>query len=99
MLWRSAEGISYSNADDRPCQITPLSGTQRIPAGILHVPQRSVNRKVQGSNPCSGANFEFEFSLKRARQIESCSSFVAICSNWQIGTLGDPVDFSNPVQR
>jgi hypothetical protein len=31
---------------------------------------RSVNRKVQGSNPCSGANFEFESSPKRASHVE-----------------------------
>ena len=72
-------------------------GKRRYPAPLheyesrfLIHPGRSVNRKVQGSNPCSGAKSEFESSPKRGRQAESSSSFVAICSNWQIGFRADP---------
>jgi len=31
---------------------------------FLNVPIRSVNRKVQGSNPCSGAKFELEIGSR-----------------------------------
>ena len=33
------------------------------------VEQAAVNRKVQGSNPCPGANFEFEIDLSVEQQL------------------------------
>jgi hypothetical protein len=74
---------SASNAGDYP-------GSRRYPAPLsefeplfLNGLQRSVNRKVQGSNPCSGANFEFGFRPKRGCQVESCSNRAATISKFQ----------------
>ena len=58
LVGRCQEAISYSNAGVRPCQMVLLSGTRRIRIAISESPGRSVNRKVQGSNPCSGAKPE-----------------------------------------
>src|SRR5712691_4553961 len=52
---------------------------------FLNGVQRSVNRKVQGSNPWSGANCKFEIGLDRdataMRPLSDCSNSVAICSS------------------
>jgi len=58
------DGHSYSNADKRR-QMATLSGTQRIRTTVSERPQRSVNRKVQGSNPWSGAKPELNRSTAR----------------------------------
>jgi hypothetical protein len=47
----------YSNADEKPWQEAARSEFEQV---LLNGAQRSVNRKVQGSNPCSGAKTELE---------------------------------------
>jgi hypothetical protein len=47
-------------------------------AAFLNRLQRSVNRKVQGSNPCPGAKFEFELVTTPALGAALCSHFVTI---------------------
>ena len=48
-----------------------------IETPFLNGPQRSVNRKVQGSNPCSGAKSEFDFSPNAWPQAPQCSNGAA----------------------
>ena len=45
------------------------------------VEQAAVNRKVQGSNPCSGAKSEFEFSPNAAWGTRSAATVQQRCSN------------------
>jgi hypothetical protein len=45
---------------------------------FLNGAQRSVNRKVQGSNPCPGANSEFEVVATSFLEVALCSHFVTI---------------------
>ena len=45
--------LSYSNASEKPWNMAALS---EFESRFLNGANRSVNRKVQGSNPCSGAN-------------------------------------------
>jgi hypothetical protein len=45
-------------------------------------PQRSVNRKVQGSNPCSGAKSEFEFEESTAGRRFTTSVLHQFYINW-----------------
>jgi len=40
--------------------LVALNGMQRIRIALLNGLERSVNRKVQGSNPWSGAKSKFE---------------------------------------
>src|SRR6266851_1266945 len=46
-------------------------------AVILNGLQRSVNRKVQGSNPWSGAKSEYEISLAQGWVVAKCSNRTA----------------------
>jgi hypothetical protein len=50
----------YSNADAKWCQSVSRGRNQGIPGAISERLQRSVNRKVQGSNPCPGAKFDLK---------------------------------------
>jgi hypothetical protein len=53
--------MRVSNGGGKPWHKTTFNGTKRIRSAIfLNGLQRSVNRKVQGSNPWSGAKSEVE---------------------------------------
>ena len=53
---------------------------------FLNGAQRSVNRKVQGSNPCSGAKSEFKFSPNTWRRAIKCSNGAATVQQLDVNT-------------
>jgi hypothetical protein len=50
---------AHSNAGVRRCGPAPVSHTPRIHAVLPKWDAATCYRKVQGSNPCPGANFDF----------------------------------------
>jgi hypothetical protein len=59
------EPRQYSNARDNHGKRRHSAALSEFEPRFLNGVQRSVNRKVQGSNPWSGANCKFEIRLDR----------------------------------
>jgi len=68
-----------------------LSGTSRIRTEFSNGWQRSVNRKVQGSNPCSGAKSEF-----RIRPVGSLVSCWGLTATRSRAAFADPLATCDP---